>query len=176
MAVSVVLRSAIRFPRSARNAARKRTSRSFPNSEGWKRNGPRSIQRRVFRTSAPKTGAITSIAIMTTYTVFELRRQKPGPRSVIAAMPSDPDRRVERLARDVVVRVGRVVSARDPVDRPEPVGDERRDREQQHPVEIAQERGVARAGPGPGGDSRAGCVVDHQSVLAGATTVACLSK
>ena len=63
---------------------------SFPNSEGWKRNGPRSIQRRVFRTSSPKTGAITSSAIMTTYSVIELRRQKPGPRSVIAAIPTTP--------------------------------------------------------------------------------------
>ena len=90
VAASVVCRSAIRFQRSARKAARHRTSRSFPNSEGWKRNGPMSIHRRVLRTSAPKTGAISSIAIRSPYTIRACRRQNAGSSRIIAIIPATP--------------------------------------------------------------------------------------
>src|SRR3989442_920706 len=45
MAVRTVRRSETRRPRSARKPARKRTSRSFPNSDGWKRKKETSIHR-----------------------------------------------------------------------------------------------------------------------------------
>ena len=52
-----------RFARSARKAARKSVSSTFPNSDGWKLKKPMSIQRREPRVAAPatSTSAITPI-------------------------------------------------------------------------------------------------------------------
>ena len=70
-------------------------------------------------------------------------------------------RRVDALAHDVVVRVARDVVARDAGRRPQPVGEQRRDGGEQHPVEPARRaprdvrrRRRARGGPaGRRGDS-----------------------
>ena len=56
-----------------------------------------------------------------------------------ATKPANAEAGGDRLPDDVVALVALDVEARDPGDRPEPVGDERRDREQQEPVEPADE-------------------------------------
>ena len=86
------------------------------------------------------------------------------------------DQRVCGLADDVVVRVAGDVVLRDPRDHPEAVRDDPAGRGQQHPVEVAQVRALARACSLPGRESSVGRVVGHQSVGAEVALVAFLPK
>ena len=70
---SGVRSSSIRFERSARNAARKSASSTFPNSEGWKRKKPTSIQRREPRVAAPATST-NSISPIVVPKISRLKR------------------------------------------------------------------------------------------------------
>ena len=70
----------------------------------------------------------------------------------------------DRLARDEVARIAGHVEARDARDRPQPVGDERPGREQQHEIEPPHQRGEVHRVAAER-NSLASGVDDHQSVL-----------
>ena len=135
----VVRHSSSRFARSARNAARKRTKSSLPNSDGWKRKKPRSIQRREPRAASPTRMTNTIAPVITR------RRTTCGGGRCRGRRRGRRRRRSSRAARrplphEVVARVAGDVVARDPVDRPEPDADERGDGSEQQPVEVARTR------------------------------------
>ena len=83
--------------------------------------------------------------------------------------PGDAEGDRDRLARDEVVRIAEDVEPRDACDRPEPVADERRDREKQQPVEPPQDRGdVEGAERGRPEQRGTGSSVDDQSTFTSA--------
>ena len=104
--------------RSARNAARKSVNSTFPNSDGWKRKKPTSIQRREPRVAAPAT----STSSISPSVVAE---DQPAEAPVDGRVDQRRDdeharRRPRRTAPGAPTELAGVV-ARDAVDRPEPV-------------------------------------------------------
>ena len=147
---SVVVRgSSMRFARSARKPASARTKSSLPNSDGWKRNEPTSSQRCEPRVTGPATKTSSIVAdgadVDRAPEPLEVRGLRRARRRSRPAPAADEG----RLADEEVVRAAVDVVVRDPVDRPEPVADERGDGAREHPVEAAQERELVQARGAP---------------------------